>query len=344
MYRELHDCSFFVPVVSKRLVDAHGGRLSAHSDGEGCGCRFRIELSGKLIFRSFTMSPSERIASSPLPLEQRDDWRMGSPIDSPLNRSARRLPPPEDVSSSRTYINSLKLPITNSIHRTTRVAESILDDLSERSNIDSMDESRRQHLYMPPTFSNSNIEIPDMISQEYSASNFKPVDKLKEYPVIESINSSFHALDVEVLDELESRKKSDRVTKIDSKISKKTFLVVEDSTFSRRMMRRLLESYFNCTCVDVSDGQEAVNAIKQMMYTGATYDLITIDYQMPNMDGPRAVKAVRDLGYEGVIVGLTGDTSQSSIEEFISHGANVVFTKPLDILGLETWLNNNQNH
>ena len=120
-----------------------------------------------------------------------------------------------------------------------------------------------------------------------------------------------------------------------------SILIVDDSNSNRKMMRRVFESRYGCTCEEAVDGLEAVKAVFNTVDNGATYDLITIDYQMPNMDGPRAVKAVRDLGYEGVIVGLTGDTSQLSIEEFISHGANVVFTKPLDILGLETWLNNN---
>eukprot|EP00607_Mallomonas_marina_P008896 CAMPEP_0182422496 /NCGR_PEP_ID=MMETSP1167-20130531/8215_1 /TAXON_ID=2988 /ORGANISM="Mallomonas Sp, Strain CCMP3275" /LENGTH=569 /DNA_ID=CAMNT_0024600627 /DNA_START=547 /DNA_END=2256 /DNA_ORIENTATION=+ len=30
--------------ISRAIVDMHGGRISVHSDGEGCGCKFKVEL------------------------------------------------------------------------------------------------------------------------------------------------------------------------------------------------------------------------------------------------------------------------------------------------------------
>jgi CheY-like chemotaxis protein len=37
------------------------------------------------------------------------------------------------------------------------------------------------------------------------------------------------------------------------------------------------------------------------------FDVVLIDYQMPNMDGPTSVKHMRDAGYNGLIIGITGD-------------------------------------
>ena len=55
---------------------------------------------------------------------------------------------------------------------------------------------------------------------------------------------------------------------------------------------------------------------------------------MPNMDGPTATREIRALGYNGVIIGLTGNAYPEDIESFINAGANRVLTKPVQIAEL----------
>ena len=59
------------------------------------------------------------------------------------------------------------------------------------------------------------------------------------------------------------------------------------------------------------------------------YDIIFMDYQMPVMDGPTAIKAIRALGYTGRIVGLTGNALQSDQDYMRESGANDVLLKPV---------------
>ncbi len=60
---------------------------------------------------------------------------------------------------------------------------------------------------------------------------------------------------------------------------------------------------------------------------------------MTKMHGPAAVRAIRGLGYKGVIIGLTGNTLSDDIITFLDSGVNGVLIKPLDLkLFLSTFL------
>ena len=46
---------------------------------------------------------------------------------------------------------------------------------------------------------------------------------------------------------------------------------------------------------------------------------------------PRAGRRLREEGYSGLIVGLTGDTSEEDRHFFQAHGVDKVLPKPFDI-------------
>ena len=50
---------------------------------------------------------------------------------------------------------------------------------------------------------------------------------------------------------------------------------------------------------------------------------------MPVMDGPTASKRLRELGYQGMIFGLTGHALPADIEYYMKSGADRVMVKPL---------------
>ena len=61
------------------------------------------------------------------------------------------------------------------------------------------------------------------------------------------------------------------------------------------------------------------------------YDMILCDSVMPVMDGPTAVQIIRGLGYDGPILGVTGNTLPEQIEDFMQHGADEVVGKPVKL-------------
>jgi CheY-like chemotaxis protein len=63
------------------------------------------------------------------------------------------------------------------------------------------------------------------------------------------------------------------------------------------------------------------------------FDLILMDYYMPNMTGPLAIEQIRKLGYEGMIVGVSG-VMDDDVNHFIQAGANLVLCKPISLAAL----------
>ena len=52
---------------------------------------------------------------------------------------------------------------------------------------------------------------------------------------------------------------------------------------------------------------------------------------MPRLNGPRAAQEIRSLGYDGIIVGITGKVLSEDVRDFIDHGADIVLGKPFDM-------------
>lgn len=64
-------------------------------------------------------------------------------------------------------------------------------------------------------------------------------------------------------------------------------LIVEDNQVNRRILNKLLSS-FSVESEDVENGKQAVD----LCGSGASFDMILIDKEMPVMDGPEVSKVV----------------------------------------------------
>ena len=107
-------------------------------------------------------------------------------------------------------------------------------------------------------------------------------------------------------------------------------LLVDDSPMTRRMTRRVLE-VAKQTVAEAVDGADGVAKVRASLDSGAPYDLVLCDDQMPCMNGPEAVKAMRALGFAGAVVGVSGNTLPEDVKKFTSAGANFCLPKPLDV-------------
>ena len=71
--------------------------------------------------------------------------------------------------------------------------------------------------------------------------------------------------------------------------------------------------------------------VAELRSQGMGVDVILMDNVMPNKDGPTATRELRELGYAGIIIGVTGNALPEDVAYFKSQGANEVLPKPMDI-------------
>ena len=114
-------------------------------------------------------------------------------------------------------------------------------------------------------------------------------------------------------------------------------LVVDDVASNRKLIARMARNR-NHTVEEAIDGQDAVEKFKQSTgpnNDGAYYDVILMDYEMPRLNGPDAVREIRRLGCQALIVGVTGNVLAEDVRHFIESGANEVLPKPVKFNKLE---------
>jgi CheY-like chemotaxis protein len=117
----------------------------------------------------------------------------------------------------------------------------------------------------------------------------------------------------------------------------KRMLVVDDSSFNRKMLVRLLASK-GYTCEQAEDGAAALKKYRDATERDEPPDAILMDFEMPVMNGPTATARLREMGCTCLIVGVTGNVLPDEQQYFRDCGADHVLPKPLVIEDFEQLL------
>lgn len=103
-------------------------------------------------------------------------------------------------------------------------------------------------------------------------------------------------------------------------------LVAEDNRVNQEVARNVLE-LLGCEVSIVADGKEAVEAVQS-----GNFDLVLMDYHMPEMDGWEASKVIREREQGSPsripIIGLTADVQKGILEKCIANGMDAYLSKP----------------
>ena len=100
-------------------------------------------------------------------------------------------------------------------------------------------------------------------------------------------------------------------------------LIVDDSSMSRRMMRRIVES----AGYDVVEAEEGATGIEQ--YFLEKPDLVFLDLTMKDMYGLDVLEKLRELDPAALVIIASADIQDSTREMVATAGANAFINKPL---------------
>ena len=106
-------------------------------------------------------------------------------------------------------------------------------------------------------------------------------------------------------------------------------LVVDDVDANLFVAKGLL-AFYDLSVDTCNSGQGAIDKIKQ----GLVYDIVFMDYLMPEMNGNKAMLIMRDMGYHHPIVALTANAIVGQAEEFIESGFDGFVSKPIQTMQL----------
>jgi CheY-like chemotaxis protein len=83
-----------------------------------------------------------------------------------------------------------------------------------------------------------------------------------------------------------------------------------------------------------------MNAMLSTDTNDESFDIIIMDNLMPIMCGDEATRRIRELGFEGLMLGLTGCSLAEDMSSFANTGLDYVFSKPIDLdhfVDVTTW-------
>jgi two-component system chemotaxis response regulator CheY len=111
-----------------------------------------------------------------------------------------------------------------------------------------------------------------------------------------------------------------------------SFLVVDDSKILRQHIKDLLAILGFAKIEEAINGQDALEKIQQKMP-----DVITLDWNMPLMDGLSFVKSLRRLpnGKDVRVIFCTSEGRNAKMRQAFEAGADEYIVKPVELAALK---------
>ena len=91
------------------------------------------------------------------------------------------------------------------------------------------------------------------------------------------------------------------------------------------------------TIVEADCGIVATQMVKNALVArsfgayGCSFDIVMMNNVMKEMTGPQTSLQMRELGFDGIILGLMSNPQPKDLAHFMNNGADNVLAKPLTI-------------
>lgn len=150
------------------------------------------------------------------------------------------------------------------------------------------------------------------------------------------------ALQIE-LERLEKAKKDAETLKLEAcklSASDVSALIVDDNAVNRT----ILSMYFKKRKLPYTTANDGLEAVATFEKDHAHINLILMDYEMPNCDGPSAIKMIRKFEKDNnlnpvVIIMVTGLATNETKEYCLKSGASSFFLKPINLKDIDKLIN-----
>jgi len=112
---------------------------------------------------------------------------------------------------------------------------------------------------------------------------------------------------------------------------RKKILIVDDSNYQRQGLKKLLDD----NGYQVFEAEDAIDGIQ--LFRKIMPDLVIMDINMPIMEGTDAVRYIKKIDHDALVIMFSTLDDEKSVMEAIKAGARDFITKPLkDKLMLDT--------
>ncbi len=106
-------------------------------------------------------------------------------------------------------------------------------------------------------------------------------------------------------------------------------MVVDDSAFMVKNLKRMLESFDAHVIATAEDGTEAVDIVENK---GDELDFITLDITMPEMDGLEALEKIKQTAPNLKVVMVSAMGQEDTVKKSVMKGAEHFIVKPFERL------------